>query len=295
MKYIFYVIFLVNIVFGNDDLNSYLNNKNLEHSIIKDEKNQRVIIDLLDNENRMIVFSKNSNGDYKKTFDEKLYFCKTSNIMWFQNIFIKNDYYIVDCFSNYVDRMQRDITFYFDNENFELLKIVREDADQQGVVEQSYTFTPKSNIPNLTNFKKQNFSEEYLSKNEKNFIQAKIITPQTLKELLDSVQNPQANTIASTDFNVILKNEPLNTKTLQKYNDIAYYLQQANANDEAIFLLEKIIEKFPNRTVAYLNLADAYVGINETEKAKVNYEKYIDLMKKSGKETKIPKRVLEYK
>ncbi len=76
---------------------------------------------------------------------------------------------------------------------------------------------------------------------------------------------------------------------------IAYYLQQANANDEAIFLLEKIIEKFPNRTVLYLNLADAYYGINENEEAKVNYEKYIEFMKKSGKENKIPKRVLEYK
>ena len=52
--------------------------------------------------------------------------------------------------------------------------------------------------------------------------------------------------------------DDLSTKNLSSYNDIAYYLQQANANDEAIFLLEKIIEKFPNRTVAYLNLADAY-------------------------------------
>ncbi len=88
---------------------------------------------------------------------------------------------------------------------------------------------------------------------------------------------------------------PLTTKTLQKYNDTAYYLQQVNANDEAIFLLEKIIEKFPNRTVAYLNLADAYNGINNKEKAKVNYEKYINLMKQENKENKIPKRVLEYK
>ena len=87
----------------------------------------------------------------------------------------------------------------------------------------------------------------------------------------------------------------IRTKTLQKYNDIAYYLQQAKANDEAIFLLENIIEKFPNRTVAYLNLADAYDGKNETEKAKINYEKYISLMKKSGKENKIPKKDLEYK
>lgn len=96
-------------------------------------------------------------------------------------------------------------------------------------------------------------------------------------------------------YKALLNEVPLENKTLQKYNDIAYYLQQAKANDEAIFLLEKIIEKFPNRTVAYLNLADAYDGINDKEKAKSNYKKYIELMKKSGKEAKIPKRVLEYK
>jgi tetratricopeptide (TPR) repeat protein len=93
----------------------------------------------------------------------------------------------------------------------------------------------------------------------------------------------------------ILNEIPLEIKTLQKYNDIAYYLQQANANDEAIFLLEKILEKFPNRTVAYLNLADAYNGLGNKEKAKKNYEKYINLMKQDNKEVKIPKRVLEYK
>ncbi len=102
------------------------------------------------------------------------------------------------------------------------------------------------------------------------------------------------------DIKKVIKSVPfqiddLSTKNLSSYNDIAYYLQQANANDEAIFLLEKIIEKFPNRTVLYLNLADAYYGINENEEAKVNYEKYIEFMKKSGKENKIPKRVLEYK
>jgi hypothetical protein len=78
-------------------------------------------------------------------------------------------------------------------------------------------------------------------------------------------------------------------------NDIAFFLEQSSHNDEAIFLLEKIIEKFPNRTVAYLNLADAYNGINDKEKAKENYKKYINLMKQDKKENKIPQRVLEYK
>jgi tetratricopeptide (TPR) repeat protein len=115
----------------------------------------------------------------------------------------------------------------------------------------------------------------------------------TQNQLLENVKSNQK--VFIENINEVLKAQELTTKTLQKYNDIAYYLQQANANEEAIFLLEKIIEKFPNRTVAYLNLADAYNGINNKEKAKVNYEKYISLMKQDNRELKIPKRVLEYK
>lgn len=116
-----------------------------------------------------------------------------------------------------------------------------------------------------------------------------------LNEVLKNLKEKKETNLSIENLNVILKNEELNQKTVQKYNDIAYYLQQKNANNEAIFLLEKIIEKFPNRTVAYLNLADAYDGINDKEKAKENYEKYINLMKQDNKEVKIPKRVLEFK
>ena len=76
-------------------------------------------------------------------------------------------------------------------------------------------------------------------------------------------------------------------------NDIAYFLEQSGNFHEASILLEKITGKFPEHTVAYVNLGDAYWGLKDTAKAKTAYEKYIDLMKKSGKEAKIPKRVLD--
>ena len=117
-------------------------------------------------------------------------------------------------------------------------------------------------------------------------------TSLTINQLLENSKINQK--ILIENIKEILKNEPLNTKTLTQYNDIAYYLQQADANEEAIFLLEKIIEKYPNRIVAYLNLADSYNGINNKEKAKENYNKYISLMKQDNKEDKIPKRVLEF-
>ena len=115
-----------------------------------------------------------------------------------------------------------------------------------------------------------------------------------LDNLIEKIKNKDMEIDTYYIVNFFVK-YPLENKTLQKYNDIAYYLQQSNANDEAIFLLEKIIEKFPNRTVAYLNLADSYAGKGESEKAKQNYEKYISLMKQDGKESKIPQRVLEFK
>jgi hypothetical protein len=114
----------------------------------------------------------------------------------------------------------------------------------------------------------------------------------TLNQLLENAKSNQKLTFEQ--INEVLKNEELNIKTLQKYNDLAYYLQLSNKNKEAIFILEKIIEKFPNRTVAYLNLADAYNGLNNKDNAKQNYKKYIELMKLDNKKSKIPIRVFEH-
>ncbi|MGF6205427.1 hypothetical protein ABH906_001433 [Pseudomonas frederiksbergensis] len=79
----------------------------------------------------------------------------------------------------------------------------------------------------------------------------------------------------------------------QLYNDIAYYWQQAGFNEDAIWLLEKVIANSPERAVAYLNLADAYWGRNEKRIALGHYKKYSELMELSGKKRKIPKRVKE--
>lgn len=83
-----------------------------------------------------------------------------------------------------------------------------------------------------------------------------------------------------------------NIQHVNSINNIAYYLEQSKAYVEAIFLLEKITELFPNRTVAYINLGDAYWGNGEQEKAKQAYKIYILQMKTKGKESKIPKQVL---
>jgi tetratricopeptide (TPR) repeat protein len=74
-------------------------------------------------------------------------------------------------------------------------------------------------------------------------------------------------------------------------NNIAYFLERSGKYSHAVYFLERIIEQHPNRTVAYYNLGDAYWGDGNKEKAKEAYRKYIELMKKAGKEKRIPQKV----
>lgn len=113
----------------------------------------------------------------------------------------------------------------------------------------------------------------------------------TIESDLKNKKNLQTYTV---DYlKQVLDENGLNILTLESFNNFAYYLQQAGANQESAYLLEKIIEKFPNRTVAYFNLGDAYYGLGDKTKALKAYQTYINQMKKKGWGGKIPKRVLE--
>ena len=94
-------------------------------------------------------------------------------------------------------------------------------------------------------------------------------------------------------FQQLVSQQPLNNQNLTTYNNIAYYLQKAGANKEAIYLLEKILQQYPKRTVAYYNLGDAYWAVGDKEKAKQVYRTYIKQMKAKGKEKRIPKIALQ--
>jgi len=88
-------------------------------------------------------------------------------------------------------------------------------------------------------------------------------------------------------------NEDTNITNIEKANNTAYYLEQSGAFEETINLLGKIIDKDPNRAVAYVNLGDAYWGLGEKNKAQKAYKIYIKLMKEKGKEKQIPSSLLE--
>jgi hypothetical protein len=84
----------------------------------------------------------------------------------------------------------------------------------------------------------------------------------------------------------------VNKKNISRYNDIAYYLQKANINKEAIRLLEQVIFFESKRTVAHYNIADAYDVLGKKVKALMHYTLYIKQMKEMGKTKRIPKTIL---
>ena len=169
-----------------------------------------------------------------------------------------------------------------------------------------YTFSLKNQrieLENATLFHLQQnlLCNTHLSMLDKNFIKI-TETPQCsdLKKITINLRDLEfaakkyklKNILTSNEVEILLRSYPLSTKTLPTYNNIAYYLQKAGANKEAIYLLEKILKKHPNKTVAYYNIGDAYWAVGEKEKAKQVYRTYIKQMKAKGKEKRIPKIVL---
>ncbi|MFP4681814.1 MAG: tetratricopeptide repeat protein [Chitinispirillaceae bacterium] len=76
------------------------------------------------------------------------------------------------------------------------------------------------------------------------------------------------------------------------FNDLGFFLEQSGRYEEAAAVLKQVVSNFPDRSPAHLNLADTYLGLGKRNKARKHYCYYADLMKKEGKEKRIPKRVL---
>lgn len=119
----------------------------------------------------------------------------------------------------------------------------------------------------------------------------KILTPRSIEIKFKNKENSSFCTISL--LKSTLSEYKLSEKSLTSYNNIAYYLEKEKAYEEAVYVLEKIVEKFPNRTVAYLNLGDAYWGLEDKYKAKKAYQTYIKQMREKGKEKKIPNIILQ--
>ncbi|EOR05542.1 hypothetical protein F896_02963 [Acinetobacter genomosp. 15BJ] len=77
-------------------------------------------------------------------------------------------------------------------------------------------------------------------------------------------------------------------------NDSAFFLYQLGYDDASLKFLNHVIKLDPNRTVAYLNRADAYLALKNIGQARKNYMMYADQMKKLGLSNKVPLRIKKY-
>lgn len=167
MKCIFYVLFLVNTVFCNDELNRYLNDdKFSKYQIIKDEKNNKIYIDLLYNEGKLLAFTKN-NQDYKKTFNQKLKFCTNLQNVVGISVYIENENLIISC-GTPDNNGGVNLNYYFNNKQ-ELEKVIKYYLID-GIVKNKFELIIKTYRPTLKDFKYKNFNDDFLEKNEENFI-----------------------------------------------------------------------------------------------------------------------------
>lgn len=91
-----------------------------------------------------------------------------------------------------------------------------------------------------------------------------------------------------------IKQRNLDIINVELANNLAFDLQNENANISSRLILESIVEKYPDRVVAWLNLGDVYWSLKDNINAKEAYQKYIFLMKSQKKNlSKIPQRVYE--
>jgi len=128
-----------------------------------------------------------------------------------------------------------------------------------------------------------NDSKYYLCKREEYFT----------KDINKTNEFDRENKIIKSYYNfkkdIVSLKETIDKKDVVKLNNIAYYIQKAGANEEAIYLLKEILKKYPNRTVAYYNLGDAYWALGDKKKAKEAYLTYTEQMCNAGKQKRIPK------
>jgi hypothetical protein len=76
-------------------------------------------------------------------------------------------------------------------------------------------------------------------------------------------------------------------------NNYGFFLQQAGKNGKAVRILSLVTSEDPERTVAYLNLADAQWSLGKRVDAINNYTRYNRMMIESEKADRVPIRVME--
>lgn len=114
-----------------------------------------------------------------------------------------------------------------------------------------------------------------------------------IEKLLDKKQITEAIEGLNI-YDAVLFKQQLNSRNVLLLNNLAYYLEQNSHYYESAIILEAIVELFPDRVAARINLGDAYWHLNidyYRQKAKVHYQRYVEMMQRNGREKRIPDRI----
>ena len=82
-------------------------------------------------------------------------------------------------------------------------------------------------------------------------------------------------------------------KIVGEVNNYGFYLAEAGRSKDAVEVLSSVTDAAPDRTVAYLNLADAQFAAGAAADAKASYVEYAKRMTAAGNAAHIPPRVAE--
>lgn len=115
----------------------------------------------------------------------------------------------------------------------------------------------------------------------------------SLIEFREYIKNNKNFDVDESRIDWYINRYNIDQKNVSIYNDIAFYLGEGHNYNSSLYILKKIIKIYPNRIVAYLNIADVYWEIGNKDHAKVYYQEYISRMDKIGKKSIIPKRVFQ--
>jgi hypothetical protein len=111
---------------------------------------------------------------------------------------------------------------------------------------------------------------------------------ETLASLIGTIELPFV-----VDSYPVQGSDPQDRKIVGQFNDYGFYLAEAGRAKDAIGVLADVVDVEADRTVAYLNLADAYYATGDRAGAKTNYAEYQKRMTAAGKAAKVPPRVAE--
>lgn len=198
------------------------------------------------------------------------------NILNFAYDQLRDDWILISIYSESFNPMDPDLIKT--KCSFELKKQIFLSKNKVDDIIQEIGFHVMS-MPNNANFKKIKCKcEKTETELDINIIRDRI-------NLIPILEEPK-----KLRLDLYLEENPLYNGNLKAYNDIASKLNGNNSSNEAIYILKKIIEKFPNSLESNLNIADSFWNVNKISEAKFYYKKYLSLIK--IKKTKIPKRVI---